>query len=177
MEKIILRMIHACGMPDVIDDLAWHGDVSAAAAASLLAGHRIYVDAKMVAAGLMNKYLPTSTKITCSLDNPKTSLMAVTGQTTRSAAAVDLWDRIPGSIVVVVTRPLLSSDYWRGWSRTSSASRHHCSARWVYWRGREQTSAGKLRHRHSIRHFTRPSGWNSHSRGSYERHYLISSDE
>ena len=105
MEKIIIRMVHACGMPDVIDDLAWHGDVSAAAAASLLAGHRIYVDAKMVAAGLMKKYLPASAKIQCFLDNPKTSLMAVTGQTTRSAAAVDLWDRIPGSIVVIGNAP------------------------------------------------------------------------
>ena len=105
MEKIILRMVHACGMPDVIDDLAWHGDVSAAAAASLLAGNKIYVDAQMVAAGLMKKYLPASANITCSLDDPKTSLMAAAGKTTRSAAAVDLWDSITGSIVVIGNAP------------------------------------------------------------------------
>ena len=105
MEKIILRMVHACGMPDVIDDLAWHGDVSAAAAASLLAGNKIYVDAQMVAAGLMKKYLPASANITCSLDDPKTSQMAAAGKTTRSAAAVDLWDSITGSIVVIGNAP------------------------------------------------------------------------
>ena len=105
MEKITLRMVHACGIPDVIDDLAWQGDVSAAAAASLLSGHGIYVDSTMVAAGLMKKYLPASAKIRCSLDDPKTSLMAVAGQTTRSAAAVDLWDNILGSIVVIGNAP------------------------------------------------------------------------
>ena len=105
MEKITLRMVHACGMPDVIDDLAWQGDVSAATATSLLSGHGIYVDATMVAAGLIKKYLPASADITCSLNDPKTSLMAVAGQTTRSAAAVDLWDRIPGSTVIIGNAP------------------------------------------------------------------------
>lgn len=105
MEKITLRMVHACGMPDVIDDLAWQGDVSAATATSLLSGHGIYVDATMVAAGLMKKYLPATTDITCSLNDPKTSLVAVAGQTTRSAAAVDLWDHIPGSTVIIGNAP------------------------------------------------------------------------
>jgi len=105
MERIALRMVHACGMPDVIDDLSWQGDVNGAAAGALLAGHGIYVDAKMVAAGLMTRYLPATTSITCTLDDPKTSLMAVAGQTTRSAAAVDLWDTISGSIVVIGNAP------------------------------------------------------------------------
>jgi len=105
MESIALRMVHACGMPDVIDDLAWNGEVNASAAGALLAGHKIYVDAKMVAAGLMTRYLPTPGNITCTLDDPKTSLMAVAGQTTRSAAAVDLWENITGSIVVVGNAP------------------------------------------------------------------------
>ena len=104
--------------------------------------------------------------------------MAVTGQTTRSAAAVDLWDRIPGSIVVIGNAP---TALFRLLERMEQEHLRPAAIIavpvGVYWRGREQTSAGKLRHRHSIRHFTRPSGWNSHSRGSYERHYLISSDE
>lgn len=105
LEDIILRMVHACGIPDVIDDLVWQGDVNAAAAESLLSGHRVYVDAKMVAEGLMKKHLPRPSKITCTLDDSKTSLMAMNGRTTRSAAAVNLWESIPGSTVIIGNAP------------------------------------------------------------------------
>ena len=98
-------MVHACGIPDVIDDLVWQGDVNAAAAESLLSGHRVYVDAKMVAEGLMKKHLPRPSKITCTLDDSRTSLIAMNGRTTRSAAAVNLWESISGSTVIIGNAP------------------------------------------------------------------------
>ena len=35
LHGLVLRLVHACGMPEIADDLAWHGDPVAAGRAAL----------------------------------------------------------------------------------------------------------------------------------------------
>ena len=58
LRAVARRMIHACGMTDLVDDLAWHGDPVAAARRALAGGAPILTDAQMVAAGIIRAPLP-----------------------------------------------------------------------------------------------------------------------
>ena len=40
LHGLVLRLVHACGMPEIAADLAWHGDPVAAGRAALAGGHR-----------------------------------------------------------------------------------------------------------------------------------------
>jgi precorrin-8X/cobalt-precorrin-8 methylmutase len=88
---IALRVIHACGMPDIIDHLAFTRDVAAAGRAALRRGAPILCDTGMTAAGVMRRHLPAANEILAGTDNPDTVAHANMIANTRSAAAVDLW--------------------------------------------------------------------------------------
>ena len=49
LRAVARRMIHACGMTDLVDDLAWDGDPAAAARWALARGAPVLTDAQMVA--------------------------------------------------------------------------------------------------------------------------------
>src|SRR5262245_2892099 len=60
LRAVARRMIHACGMTDLVDDLAWHGDPVAAARRALAGGAPILTDALMVASGIIRgRFLKT----------------------------------------------------------------------------------------------------------------------
>ena len=90
--EVALRVIHACGMVEVADRLAYTPDVAAAAVAALRAGAPVYADCEMVAAGITRRLLPEATEIRCTLNDPSVPGRAAAAATTRSAAAVDLWE-------------------------------------------------------------------------------------
>ncbi len=97
-----LRLVHACGMPDIVEDLAFGGAVVEAAAAALQAGAPILVDAGMVAAGIQRARLPVGNEVICRLDEPQLPALAAAAGTTRSAAAVDLWRPALADAVVAI---------------------------------------------------------------------------
>ena len=99
---IVLRMIHACGMPDIAADVAWRGTPGAAASAALEAGAPILTDARMVAAGITRARLPADNPVITTLDDPAVPRRAARQGTTRSAAAVDLWTPLLGGAVVAI---------------------------------------------------------------------------
>ncbi|KDA42776.1 precorrin-8X methylmutase [Frankia sp. B2] len=104
--RVAVRMIHSCGMVDLVDDLAFTPGVVAAARAALLAGAPVLCDAQMVAAGVTRRRLPAANEILCLLGDPRVPRLAERLGTTRSAAAVDLWaDRLAGSVVAVGNAP------------------------------------------------------------------------
>ncbi|ABD10896.1 precorrin-8X methylmutase [Frankia casuarinae] len=104
--RVAVRMIHSCGMVDLVDDLAFTPSVVAAARAALLAGAPVLCDAQMVAAGVTRRRLPAANEILCLLGDPRVPRLAERLGTTRSAAAVDLWaDRLAGSVVAVGNAP------------------------------------------------------------------------
>jgi precorrin-8X/cobalt-precorrin-8 methylmutase len=106
LARVVVRMIHACGMTDLPQDVQASPDAAAAGAQALLAGAPLLCDATMVADGITRSRLPRSNEVICTLHDPRTAELAAKLHTTRSAAAVDLWrDRLAGSVVVIGNAP------------------------------------------------------------------------
>jgi precorrin-8X/cobalt-precorrin-8 methylmutase len=99
------RMIHACGMTDLVDDLAWQGEPVAAARRAIAGGAPILTDAQMVASGIIRGRFP-KTEIVCLIADDAVSDTARRLGTTRSAAAVELWrGRLQGAVVAIGNAP------------------------------------------------------------------------
>ncbi len=105
-ERVAVRIIHASGMVDIVDDIVFSGGYSAAAAAALRAGAPIFCDAQMVAHGITRTRMPADNAVICTLSDPRVPSLAAAGGTTRSAAAVELWrEQLAGSVVVIGNAP------------------------------------------------------------------------
>ncbi|WP_344355183.1 precorrin-8X methylmutase [Streptomyces gobitricini] len=106
VSQVAVRMIHACGMVDLVRDLAYTPDVVARAREALRAGAPILCDARMVASGVTRKRLPADNDVVCTLSDPSVPALAAELGTTRSAAALELWrDRLEGAVVAVGNAP------------------------------------------------------------------------
>ena len=103
---LALRVVHACGMPDIAPDLAWDGQVADAAWGALREGKPIIADCRMVAEGVIKTHLPNDNTVLCGLVNPATTAYAEQVGTTRSAAAFDvLSGQIDGAVVAIGNAP------------------------------------------------------------------------
>ncbi|MET8970235.1 precorrin-8X methylmutase [Streptomyces hydrogenans] len=103
---VAVRMIHACGMTDLVRDIAYSPEVVSRARAALRAGAPILCDAQMVASGVTRKRLPADNEVLCALSDPAVPALAAELGTTRSAAALELWrDRLEGSVVAIGNAP------------------------------------------------------------------------
>ena len=104
--RVAVRMIHACGMVDLVRDLAYSPQVAVVARKALLAGAPVLCDAEMVASGITRKRLPAANEVVCTLRDPSVPEVAARLGTTRCAAALDVWlDRLEGSVVALGTAP------------------------------------------------------------------------
>ena len=104
--QVAVRMIHACGMTDLVRDLAWSPQVVTRARAALRAGAPVLCDAEMVASGITRRRLPADNEVVCTLNDPRVPELAERLGTTRSAAALELWrDRLEGSVVAIGNAP------------------------------------------------------------------------
>ena len=104
--SLVIRLIHACGMPDLVDDLDFSDHLVANAVASLQSGKPIFCDCEMLASGINKQFLPAENPIRVTLYDAKTRALAAELQTTRSAAAVNLWDdRVDGAILAIGNAP------------------------------------------------------------------------
>jgi len=106
ISEIAIRLVHACGMPEIVDDLHYHPSVVSQGRCALRSGAPILVDAEMVAAGIIRSRLPENNSIICTLNDARTPDHAVAIGNTRSAAAVDFWeDHLSGAVVVIGNAP------------------------------------------------------------------------
>ncbi|GAA4909657.1 precorrin-8X methylmutase [Streptomyces coeruleoprunus] len=106
VSQVAVRMIHACGMVDLVRDLAYSPRVVSRARAALRSGAPILCDAQMVASGVTRKRLPADNEVICTLSDPSVPDLAAELGTTRSAAALELWrDRLEGSVVAIGNAP------------------------------------------------------------------------
>lgn len=107
LELVAVRMIHACGMVDLVNDVDASADFATAARTALAGGATIFCDAQMVAHGITRARLTARNEVVCTLSDPRTVEIARERHTTRSAAAVDLWDdeRLSGSVVAIGNAP------------------------------------------------------------------------
>jgi precorrin-8X/cobalt-precorrin-8 methylmutase len=104
--RVVVRMIHACGLVELADDVQMSDDFEAAARDALLAGCPILCDAEMVAHGVTRARLPASNSVICTLRDPETPALAQALGNTRSAAALELWgDRLAGAVVAIGNAP------------------------------------------------------------------------
>ena len=104
--RVAVRMIHACGMVDLVTDLGFSAGVVTAARKALLDGAPILCDAEMVASGVTRKRLPAGNEVVCTLRDPAVPALAAQLGTTRSAAAMDLWgERLGGAVVAIGNAP------------------------------------------------------------------------
>ncbi len=106
MQKVAVRMIHACGDVDLVNDLAAHPRLVSAARTALETRAVIFTDTQMLAAGITRRRLPADSEVCCLIDDPRASELAAQWGTTRSAAAVSLWgDRLAGAVVAIGNAP------------------------------------------------------------------------
>jgi precorrin-8X/cobalt-precorrin-8 methylmutase len=106
LEAVVVRMVHACGMVDVVNDLEFSSNVGHAARTALQAGAPVLVDAMMVRHGITTKRLPADNEVLCMLGDPAVPDLARHYATTRSAAALDLWlPHLAGAVVAIGNAP------------------------------------------------------------------------
>ena len=106
LARVVVRMIHACGMTDLPRDIEASPDAASAGVNALRAGAPLFCDATMVADGITRSRLPRNNEVVCMLNDARTKELATKLHTTRSAAAVELWrDRLAGSVVVIGNAP------------------------------------------------------------------------
>ncbi len=106
LEKLAVRVIHACGMTEVIDDLVFSPGAGTAGRAALGRGAPILCDARMVAEGITRARLPANNRVICTLNDSSVPERARALGNTRSAAALELWrPDLEGSVVVIGNAP------------------------------------------------------------------------
>ena len=106
MRPVAVRMIHACGDVNLVNDLSLHPQLVSAARTALAAGAVIFTDTQMLAAGITRRRLPADNEVRCLVDDPQARELAERWGTTRSAAAVSLWvDRLAGAVVGIGNAP------------------------------------------------------------------------
>lgn len=105
-QTVATRVIHACGMVEVIADLVFSDNFVDVAKVALHRGSPIFVDAEMVRHGIIARQIKTGNDIICTLNDPLARAIGMTKSITRSAAAVELWrEQLEGSIVVIGNAP------------------------------------------------------------------------
>lgn len=99
---IAIRMVHACGMPDIVQDIAVSAAFPSAARKAITAGKPVFVDAEMVRQGVITN----RDGISCLFNDPRAKDIGIRQNTTRSAAAVELWlPQLEGCLAVIGNAP------------------------------------------------------------------------
>lgn len=106
MEKVAVRIIHACGMVDIVDNIAFSKNAGNIGRHAMQNGAKILCDARMVAEGVTQKRLPKNNQVICTLNDGRVVNIAKEIGNTRSAAAIELWrEHLEGSIVAIGNAP------------------------------------------------------------------------
>jgi precorrin isomerase len=103
---IAVRLIHACGMIDIVEAIAASEKAVKIGREALNAGVPILCDAQMVAHGIIRSRLPAHNPIICTLNDPQVPAIAQQIDNTRSAAAIELWKpHLKDAIVTIGNAP------------------------------------------------------------------------
>ena len=105
-ERVAVRIIHACGMVEAARDILFSEDSARAGIAALEAGAPILCDANMVAHGVTRARLPAKNEVICTLTDASVPTLVAKLNTTRTAAAMELWrDKMGGAVVAIGNAP------------------------------------------------------------------------
>ena len=104
--NIVVRMIHSCGMTDIAQNIVYTISAASAGKAALMEGAPVLCDSRMVSEGVIRAQLPAENEVLCWNNRPESAVLANKLETTRSAAAVDLWrPKLAGAVVAVGNAP------------------------------------------------------------------------
>jgi len=106
MQALVTRLIHACGMVEVADRIAYSTGAYLAGHRALANGAPVLCDCEMVGAGIIRRYLPAQNEVIVTLNDASVPERAAAIGNTRSAAAVELWaDHLDGAVVAIGNAP------------------------------------------------------------------------
>ncbi|MDZ7962728.1 MAG: precorrin-8X methylmutase [Aulosira sp. DedQUE10] len=104
--KVAVRLIHACGMTDIVTDLGYSPTAAQSGRAALADGAPILCDCRMVAEGITRRRLPVNNQVICTLYDEEVPELAEKMGTTRSAAALELWrSHLEGAVIAIGNAP------------------------------------------------------------------------
>jgi len=105
-ERVAVRVIHACGMVEIAQDIVMSPTFAEAATTALKSGAAILCDSMMVADGVTRARLPAENAVICTLRDSRVPDIAREIGNTRTAAAMELWrPHLGGALVVVGNAP------------------------------------------------------------------------
>lgn len=105
-QDIAVRIIHSCGMPEIVSELVITDDFASTARMALANRRPILVDVEMVRHGIIARQLPEAVEIICTLNDPRAREIGITQSITRTAASTQLWkENLEGAIVVIGNAP------------------------------------------------------------------------
>jgi len=102
LAHVTVRLIHACGMTDLANDIEASSDAVQTGRQALAIGAPILCDAQMVANGVTRRRLPADNQVICTLNDSTVPEIARSINNTRSAAALELWKPMLGGAVVAI---------------------------------------------------------------------------
>jgi precorrin-8X/cobalt-precorrin-8 methylmutase len=106
LHDVAIRLIHTCGRPDVVTGLRASAGAVDRGRDALLSGKPILCDVEMLSKGIIRRRLPKDNDVMCTLGLGAVAPLAARLGTTRSAAAVDLWQPwLDGSVVAIGNAP------------------------------------------------------------------------
>ena len=124
LHHVIIRMVHACANPHILPQIAYTKTIVQSLHRALHNKAPILCDVQMVASGICTRLLNRDKNpVICTLNHPKTSVLAKHLNITRSAAGVELWHPyIKDSIVIIGNAPtalfyLLEKIYNENWDK------------------------------------------------------------
>jgi len=105
-ELAVVRMIHAAGLVGLEQHVAFTPGMAQTTRQALRDGAPILCDARMVSEGITRQRLPSDNPVVCTLQDPRVPALAQQLDTTRSAAALELWrPHLAGAVVAVGNAP------------------------------------------------------------------------
>jgi len=105
-KDLVIRLIHACGMVDIADDLVISPGAVEAGRAALAGGCSIICDVTMVSQGIIKRNLAAENPVLCNVGAEIAKTNAAAFETTRSAGGIEsLRGAIDGGIVVIGNAP------------------------------------------------------------------------
>lgn len=102
LRDVAIRLVHTTGRPETVGVLTGSPGAAAIGRAALVSGATILCDVDSVATGIIRSRLPAANPVLCTLSLGGTPALAARLGTTRSAAAVEMWEPWLGGAVVAI---------------------------------------------------------------------------
>ncbi len=102
LRELAIRLVHSCGMTDLVDDLDASAGAVTAGERALQAARPVICDVAMTARGVIARLLPQGNRVVCTIDDVDVRRHAERSGSTRSWAAADLWGPMSDGAVVAI---------------------------------------------------------------------------